>query len=395
MAFKPYVHTTASSAGAMMNCPSGHVVGAIKQQLLNDPKLAGDTAHKLAELFLRVKVGKENPEALRGEYERFQQYALHFNRKLEDEAGMYTDYCQSVYDRIKGVDGDALYFVEERVDFDAWKPGEYGFVDFAVVGDNTLEIIDLKTGMQKVSANNNSQLMLYASSMMTRFHIARGITKIVLTIVQPSFPASQRVNSVELTVDELIAYGERYNATIRNKDVDIENVEHCEICNLGATCIHAATYYAKELGYAIERPVESYDLSEVGAMLELLKRAEEYIKEFRDYWDNEAYQRRLDVPGYVMDDKRGRNEYVKNSDAKIVEALAEAYPDHIDMLAPRKPISRGKLEALITEGCVRDVLGSKNLLSYNTFKPKLVPKHRSVDEAVTSQKQEDMMNMLS
>lgn len=76
-----------------------------------------------------------------------------------DEHRQLQDYCQWV----KGlVSPDAILYVEEQVDLQAYVPDMFGTIDALIVGEDEMHIIDLKTGHMNVLVEGNTQLLAYA-----------------------------------------------------------------------------------------------------------------------------------------------------------------------------------------------------------------------------------------
>lgn len=73
-----------------------------------------------------------------------------------DDTRVYVDYCNGLRDRLGGV-----MHIEAKVPL-FYSPGEHGYVDCAIVTDEHVHIVDLKTGQIEVKAENNLQLLIYA-----------------------------------------------------------------------------------------------------------------------------------------------------------------------------------------------------------------------------------------
>lgn len=88
--------------------------------------------------------------------------------------------------RNKGNNSDALFKIEQRLDFSEWVPDGFGTGDFVIIADGTMEVCDLKYGKGvPVSANNNKQMMLYALGAIAEFNFLYDIQKVRMTIIQP------------------------------------------------------------------------------------------------------------------------------------------------------------------------------------------------------------------
>lgn len=94
------------------------------------------------------------------------------------EANEYFNYVKSIADQ----DDFSVVFSEIKVDMPEISEELYGTVDCVIVQDKKLHIIDLKTGANAVSAEMNTQLMIYAYGVLSSFNRnpmrARDIEKI-------------------------------------------------------------------------------------------------------------------------------------------------------------------------------------------------------------------------
>ena len=102
---------------------------------------------------------------------------------------------------------DAVLLVEQRLDFSPWIPEGFGTGDAVVISDNTLEIIDLKYGKGvPVSAEDNSQMRLYALGAFHNYGILYDFDRITMTIVQPRLDS---VSSQTVDLKDLLTWGDR------------------------------------------------------------------------------------------------------------------------------------------------------------------------------------------
>lgn len=99
---------------------------------------------------------------------------------------------------------DSTMMIEEQYDLSFIAPDTFGTGDAAILDGTTLHIFDLKTGRNKVSAEDNSQLKLYALGAMHKLK-DEYIDEVVLHIVQTRIG---HIDSWEISVDELESFGE-------------------------------------------------------------------------------------------------------------------------------------------------------------------------------------------
>ena len=101
--------------------------------------------------------------------------------------------------------------VEYKVDLGRWLPGQFGTLDCGMIAPDVIRINDLKYGQGvQVSPVRNRQMMIYALGFWD--NVARHeteATRIVLSIDQPR---AGGWSEWELTLDELLAFGEEVRA---------------------------------------------------------------------------------------------------------------------------------------------------------------------------------------
>ena len=108
-------------------------------------------------------------------------------------------------------------------------PEFFGTADAVLVSEDTLHIIDLKTGNTPVSPYDNTQLMAYLSLLWEQ-HPWK--TKFFASIVQPSVGGSPV--AVEYTASQLIDFRLRLIQALDSDELHAGN--HCRYCPLLATC---------------------------------------------------------------------------------------------------------------------------------------------------------------
>lgn len=93
---------------------------------------------------------------------------------------LYVDYVEALH-----AEG-TLRFIETRVDYSKYVEDGFGTADAIILTEDTLHVIDLKYGRGvEVSAENNTQGMIYALGALDELSWLCEIKKIVIHIVQP------------------------------------------------------------------------------------------------------------------------------------------------------------------------------------------------------------------
>lgn len=113
-------------------------------------------------------------------------------KHLRDGTDSDNHYVQAYLDYVRPYAEQAeVTFIEHRTDFSHIVPDGFGTLDFGCYISHTqeLHIIDLKYGKGvKVDADNNEQLMLYASGLYEEISFLHPIETVHMHIVQPRIP---------------------------------------------------------------------------------------------------------------------------------------------------------------------------------------------------------------
>lgn len=231
----PEVHATlsASASHRWLNCtPSAQLEAKVPDKTSTFAE-EGTRAHALAEKqlnkFLEGKPLKRKPKDIDGE--------------MWEATGQYVDICIEKINEARSVSPDAEVHVEERLDFSPWVPEGFGTGDMVIMSDSYIEVIDLKYGKGvRVSAEDNSQMRLYALGLYNKYGILYGAEKVRMTIVQPRI---DNISTAEMSTEDLLAWGASIKP-IAQKAFEGAGErcagEHCLFCKVKATCRMLAEY---------------------------------------------------------------------------------------------------------------------------------------------------------
>lgn len=185
---------SASGSHRWLNCPGSVAAEAGIPDSSSPHAYEGSMAHELAELAL-----SQGGNCFNWEGKHLVEYnASPVTREM-------CAYVQEYVDYVKSLGGVQMY--EERVDFSPWVPEGFGTSDALVFEGTTLHVVDLKYGKGvPVSAEENTQAILYALGAYYDYGAIYDIERVVCTIVQPR-PDS--ISEWGLSIDELLKWGER------------------------------------------------------------------------------------------------------------------------------------------------------------------------------------------
>lgn len=228
---------SASSASKWMNCPPSARLEQNYENRTSEYAAEGTLAHELGELGLKHNLGEISTRKYNSEVKKIEANEL-FTKDMPDYVEMYVDTCMEKVSEAKAKTPDALFKIEQRLDFSEWVPEGFGTGDFVIIADGTMEICDLKYGKGvPVSAVSNKQMRLYALGAIAEFSFLYDIEKVKMTIVQPRLDS---ISTDELLVEDLLKWAEEFvkpTAELAFKgEGEFCAGEHCGFCRAKSVC---------------------------------------------------------------------------------------------------------------------------------------------------------------
>lgn len=143
----------------------------------------------------------------------------------------YRDYIQGL------CRPETVMLLEQRLDMTPWVPEGFGTGDCILLTGDTMDVIDYKYGQGvPVSAEKNSQLMLYGLGAMHEFGFVYEVATVRLHIFQPRI---SNVSVYEISADDLLTWGG--HAKVRAElaytgEGRQQSGEHCRFCPHAGRC---------------------------------------------------------------------------------------------------------------------------------------------------------------
>lgn len=258
---------SASSSARWLACPPSAVAASAYQNKDTVFTREGTLAHEVAEAVATSKPLPTDEDV---------------TDEMREHAYAYRDYIEEQVTTDK-----PLIMYEQRVDFGAWVPEGFGTADCIIIQGQTMDVIDYKYGKGvEVSANRNSQMMLYGLGAWNDYGFAYDIEQVRLHIFQPRLG---NVSVYGLSVDELLAWGETVipTAYLAAKGQGKYNPgEHCRFCPHAGRCRaltqvcteYVGTHYhdGKRLSVPVLAPWEVAEVLQMEPLVSLwLKRVKE------------------------------------------------------------------------------------------------------------------------
>ena len=194
----------------------------------------GTAAHELASWILGEERTKADAEALIG------VLGIEVNGDVWPITQEMVDHCFDYAKLVREYAEGGSLLVEQRVEFSTWVdvPKSFGTSDAVILKNDQIIVVDLKYGMgERVDANENEQLMLYALGALHEFSWFANFKDVVMVIHQPRL---NHVSEYTVDVDHLKAFADRMKdaakaALTPNTDFN-PGEKQCRWCRAKATC---------------------------------------------------------------------------------------------------------------------------------------------------------------
>ncbi len=212
-----------SSAHRWMACPGSVEAEAEFPNTTSEHAAEGTAAHALAEFCLRTDCDADSQIG-----EQFESYVV--------DAAM-AEAVQVYLDHVRAIPGDLL--VEERLDLTHCIPGSFGTGDAVVLGEDTIQIVDLKFGKGvRVDAEGNEQARLYGVGALEAFGFMGEFTHVKTVIVQPRLDhiSEETLSVADLTDWAMNEVRNAANAAMLPEAERNPGEKQCRFCRAKATC---------------------------------------------------------------------------------------------------------------------------------------------------------------
>ena len=365
---------SASSSHRWLNCTAAP---SFEAQFLKGTSVyaeEGRLAHSFCELMALYNANQISKRTYNSRLKKLQADEL-YDPEMMKTAEIYSNF---IWEQAMSFKEKPYQAQEVRVDFSEYVPEGFGTSDCILIGDGTLVIVDYKHGKGvPVSAENNSQMRLYALGALSQYSMLYVVQKVRMCIVQPRI--TEEVSIEELTVEQLEAWGEQIRP-IAQKAYSGEGAEFregpwCRFCAGKAVCRARAENMTaledfKDLpieGKMTREEVESREYADgLGADLppvltdadigELLVRGAELVSWYNDLKDY-ALSAILDghvIPGWKCVEGRSIRSF-DDVDAAFADIVKAGYDEAL--LYERKPKSLAEVEKMLGKKAFADVAG--------------------------------------
>ena len=350
----------ASSSARWLACPSSAQLCAALPDTVTDYALEGTCAHELAEYKVQKLLG--NPASNPTENLDF------YDAEMEDRTDSYAQYIAELLATLQ----EPMVLVEQRLDFSRHVPSGFGTGDCVIVADSVLTVIDFKYGKGvAVSADHNSQMMLYALGALELFDALYDIAEIRMVIFQPRI---QNLSECTLSLPELLHWAEtelKPKAELAAKgEGDFCAGEHCRFCKVKATCRKRAEYNLQLAKYDFAMPDKLTD-TEIETILATADQLTAWVADVKEYALRQALSGKQ-WHGYKVVAGKSNRKYT--NPAAVAEAV-QAYgknpykePELLGVTAMEQLLGRTQFEALLGS-LTEKPQGKPTLVPYSDKRP--------------------------
>lgn len=371
-----HAKASASGSGRWLNCTMSPTFEA--QFPDGDPgpyAKEGTLAHRICELTAEYNSGEITKRKYNSQIKKCREDPI-FQEEMIKTAEFYGQY---VWEKVMAFPGKPYQKQEVRVDFSEYVPEGFGTCDCLIIGGDTLCIVDYKHGKGvPVSAENNSQMRLYALGALKQYGMLYAVKKVSMAIVQPRI--TEEVSEETITVEDLLSWGEQIKPiaqkAVTGIGAEFKEGPWCRFCKGRAVCRARAENMtaledfkdlpidgklteeektqraaAMDAGFTLPPVLTDADVGD------LLFRGEQLVSWYNDLKDYalEAILTGKEIPGWKAVAGRS-NRAFDDTDAALEAAKKAGYDEAV--LYDRKPKTLTELEKMMGKKEFAEVMGS-------------------------------------
>jgi hypothetical protein len=352
-----------------MSCPPS---AKLEQQFpdeTSDFAREGTAAHELSEIYLQKHVGAISKTVFTRRLNKFKKDNEFYSQEMEDYVAVYVDFVIERIHETQSISKDAVILLEQRVDFSLWVPRGFGTGDVVLIADGAMEIIDLKYGKGvPVSAEENSQMRLYALGALNQFGMLFDIETVKMTIVQPRLDS---ISTDAMEADELLTWADDYVKPRADMAIAGEGEyaagDHCRFCKARFTCRKRAEANLEMAKYEFEEPA-LLSIEEIGQILIQADELQKWAKDVQGYALDQAEKHGTKFPGWKLVEGRSNRKYA--DEEEVAQTLFENGIEE-EKIFERKMLGITAMEKSIGKKVFSELLS--DLVVKPTGKPTLVP----------------------
>lgn len=358
-----------SSASRWLACTPSAKLSLEFPDTAGEAAKEGTLAHSLCELLISNKLKPLNRSEYKKLYTPITQ-SEYFNGQMLEHCEEFAIFVMERYNEALAHTADAQIYLEQRLSFDEYMPGQFGTADVTIVADHTLQVIDFKYGKGVgVASHENKQMMIYGLGALSAFDFIYDITEVEMTIYQPR---TENISTYSTTSKALKHWGDtelRSKAALALEGAgEFVPGEHCRFCKVKPRCKALSSYNLELLVHDFKEPGLLTD-SEIADVLTRSSMFTQWLTAVDDY----ALKYTLEgnkLPGYKLVEGRANRKYA--DEAAVANTLIEGKLATADQVyKPQTLIGITDMEKLVGKKTFEEVLGK--LVIKPNGKPTLAP----------------------
>lgn len=360
----------ASGSKRWLTCtPSARLEEALPESGTSIFAEEGTAAHELAELHLQLFLGTITKATFRKKVKEHSA-GPYYSPEMEDHVQTYLDEVVARINTARARTPDAIVLLEQRLDFSQWVPDGFGTGDVLIIADGVLEIVDLKYGKGvPVSAEDNSQMRLYALGAMDQYALLYEFENVQMTIVQPRLGS---VSTDEMPADELLRWSNEYvkprAAMAAAGEGEFLPGDHCRFCSARTHCRARAMANLELAKHEFKDP-PLLSVNEIGEILVKADELKKWAEDISKYAFEQAEKHGVRFPGWKLVEGRSNRIYT-DKQAVAQTLLIEGYPTDV-IYEPQEILGITAMEKVLGKKQFADLLDG--LIIKPSGKPTLVP----------------------
>ena len=333
---------SASSSERWLHCPPSARLCENYDDKGSDYAAEGTDAHALCEYRLKLALGlpAEDPT----------ENLTWYNEEMEECAEAYASYVLELVEAANQTGITPTVLIEQQVVFSRWVDEGFGTADCIVIANNTLNIVDYKHGKGvEVSAEGNSQMMLYALGALEISDYIYDIKDVQMTIFQPR---KSNVSTFRITKDALMEWA---NGELTEKaklayegQGDFNCGEWCRFCKAKAECRERANANLEMARYEFQSPALLTD-EEIADILGKVDALTDWASDVKEYALQQAVSGKQ-WQGYKLVEGRSNRKYTNEDSVAAAVKVAGFDPYERKVLgitAMQKMLGKSRFEELL------------------------------------------------
>lgn len=347
---KAHALLSASGAHKWLICTPSAKLEQRFENKTSDYMAEGTLAHEIAEFKVKNYFFEGiTKRSFNAQIKKFEKQE-HYSPEMQEHTDDYLEY-------IKGLTMQSsvrpFVAVEQTINYEKYVPEGFGTVDFLMIREDTLFIIDFKYGKGiEVSAEDNPQMKLYALGALEQFKLLYPITKVKMAIFQPRL---DNISEFEMPVGMLEMWGNTVLKVQAEKafkgEGEFVSGEHCKFCRAKGSCRARTETNLKKYEEAKNTAILSN--SELGQVLQKTEGLADWVNELKETALS-LLLKGEEVEGWKAVEGKS-NRKITDTDKAFEILKANGFEEAL--LYERKPLSITGLEKLTGKKKLTEIIG--------------------------------------